>query len=87
MDDPVEGTELPRAYIIRRDPDSTTPSEKEVHLFMRERLAKYKQLMGGVVFTRDIPKNASGKILKRILRGAGEEGDGGEVVDMTFRVY
>lgn len=35
---------------------------------MRERLASYKQLAGGVVFVDVIPKNASGKILKRILR-------------------
>jgi 4-coumarate--CoA ligase len=35
---------------------------------MRERLASYKMLEGGMVFTDAIPKNPSGKILKRILR-------------------
>jgi acyl-coenzyme A synthetase/AMP-(fatty) acid ligase len=32
------------------------------------RLAKYKELTGGVRFVQSIPKNASGKILKRLLR-------------------
>jgi len=32
------------------------------------RLAKYKELTGGVRFVESIPKNPSGKILKRILR-------------------
>jgi len=39
-----------------------------VNEYMRERLASYKQLEGGVVFVEAIPKNASGKILKRMLR-------------------
>lgn len=32
------------------------------------RLAKYKRLDGGVKFVDAIPKTASGKILKRVLR-------------------
>jgi len=35
---------------------------------MRERLASYKQLTGGIVFVDQIPKTPSGKILKRVLR-------------------
>lgn len=63
-----EGSEAPRAYIVRRDPSKEDPSEKEVHAWMKERLASFKMLTGGVVFVKEIPKNASGKILKRILR-------------------
>ena len=63
-----EGSEAPRAYIVRRDPKSENPSAQEVNKFMRERLASYKMLEGGMVFTEAIPKNPSGKILKRILR-------------------
>ncbi|KAF2763696.1 acetyl-CoA synthetase-like protein [Teratosphaeria nubilosa] len=47
-------------------PDPVT--ESEIHEFMKERLASYKRLEGGVVFVDAIPKNASGKILKRMLR-------------------
>ena len=42
--------------------------EKEVQSYMKERLAGYKQLVGGVRFVASIPKNASGKILKKDLK-------------------
>jgi 4-coumarate--CoA ligase len=39
-----------------------------------KRLAGYKRLEGGVRFVDSIPKNPSGKILKRVLReGLGRE--------------
>ncbi|KAK3697266.1 hypothetical protein LTR37_017578 [Vermiconidia calcicola] len=63
-----EGSEAPRAYIVRKDPQSDKPTPHEVHQYMKERLAPYKQLSGGMMFVDAIPKNASGKILKRILR-------------------
>jgi 4-coumarate--CoA ligase len=62
----TEGTELPRAYLVTRPYSEVT--EKDVIRHMQERLAKYKQLDGGVVFVDAIPKNASGKILKKLLR-------------------
>jgi len=40
----------------------------DVDKWVAERLAGYKRLAGGVVFVDEIPKNPSGKILKRILR-------------------
>ncbi|OAG34742.1 hypothetical protein AYO21_11090 [Fonsecaea monophora] len=61
--------EAPRAYVVRRPgvaPANLT--EQHVYDWVAERLAKYKRLDGGVRFTDVIPKNASGKILKRILR-------------------
>lgn len=63
-----EGSEAPRAYLVRRDPKSESPSVQEVNKYMRGRLASYKMLEGGVVFVDEIPKNPSGKILKRLLR-------------------
>ncbi|GIZ45028.1 hypothetical protein CKM354_000821200 [Cercospora kikuchii] len=71
--DPVrEGDELPRAYITRRTKDGA-PSEEEVKAFVKEKLVYYKQLEGGVKFVDTIPKNASGKILKRLLREQAKE--------------
>lgn len=64
----IEGSEAPRAYLVRKDPKSDSPSAQDVNKYMRERLASYKMLIGGIVFVEEIPKNASGKILKRILR-------------------
>jgi 4-coumarate--CoA ligase len=63
-----EGSELPRAYVVRRQRDSEQPSAQDVLEYMRKRLASYKMPEGGVVFVDSIPKNASGKILKRLLR-------------------
>jgi acyl-CoA synthetase (AMP-forming)/AMP-acid ligase II len=66
-----EPTELPRAYVVQR-PGSAPLSEKEVYDFAAAKLSKYKRLDGGVKFLRledgGIPKTASGKILKRVLR-------------------
>lgn len=61
-----EGSELSRAYIVLKQ-DSQL-SEKDVQAYMEEKLAGYKQLVGGVCFVDSIPKNASGKILKKDLR-------------------
>jgi len=67
--DPVrEGGELPRAYIVRRPGGSGGPGDQQVHEYMRERLSSFKMLEGGIKWVDAIPKNASGKILKRILR-------------------
>jgi len=62
----INGEELPRAY-LQRDPRSKA-TEQEIADWMAKRVTKYKQLKGGVVFTDVIPKNPSGKILRRQLR-------------------
>lgn len=58
--------EHPRAFVTRRP--GTNVSEQELLKYCGDRLAKYKALTGGIVFMDAIPKNPSGKILKRILR-------------------
>ncbi|KAF2718043.1 AMP-binding enzyme [Polychaeton citri CBS 116435] len=63
-----EGDELPRAYIIRRPGEGGKLTETDVHEFTKDKLASFKRLCGGIVFTDAIPKNQSGKILKRTLR-------------------
>lgn len=78
-----EHGELPRAYIVLKDEllqrnegDKTTESnvdddqtlKDEINKWINERVAPYKRLKGGIVFTDSIPKSASGKILRRILR-------------------
>jgi acyl-coenzyme A synthetase/AMP-(fatty) acid ligase len=47
--------------------------EEDVKKWCGERLAKFKELTGGVRFVEAIPKNASGKILKRVLREEAEK--------------
>lgn len=57
--------ELPRAYVVKNNPELT---EKEVKDFVAKKVAKYKWLEGGVEFIEVIPKNATGKILRRDLK-------------------
>lgn len=43
-------------------------SEDEVKHFVKDKVADYKQLRGGVAFIEEIPKSAIGKMLRRELR-------------------
>jgi acyl-CoA synthetase (AMP-forming)/AMP-acid ligase II len=62
-------TEHPRAYVVKRPvPESHSLDEKKVKAWCGERLASCKELTGGVKFVDTIPKNPSGRILKRVLR-------------------
>lgn len=42
--------------------------EGQVGKLVSDKLASYKKLTGGVRFVEEIPKSASGKILKRVLK-------------------
>jgi 4-coumarate--CoA ligase len=59
--------EVPRAYVVLKDPEGGVTQE-DIKEWVKERVAPYKRLEGGVIFTNVIPKSASGKILRRILR-------------------
>jgi 4-coumarate--CoA ligase len=63
--DAVAG-ELPFAFIVKQ-PDSII-TEKEVKDFVAKNASNAKWLRGGVKFVDEIPKNPSGKILRRELR-------------------
>ncbi|KAH6644879.1 4-coumarate-CoA ligase-like protein [Boeremia exigua] len=66
-----DGSEMPRAYVVKKD---VTLSETDVQAWIKEKLARYKWLAGGVQFVESIPKSPSGKILKRLLRESVEKG-------------
>ncbi|KAF9892990.1 hypothetical protein FE257_012401 [Aspergillus nanangensis] len=61
--------EFPRAFIVRKS-TSTTP--EELHKFIKARFARHKWLSGGIFFVPAIPRNASGKIVRRQLPTPGE---------------
>jgi 4-coumarate--CoA ligase len=64
-------TEVPRAYVVA---DRHKISEEDIREFVKQNMAPYKQLRGGVRFIPEIPRNAVGKILRRELRdSAGRE--------------
>lgn len=64
-DSSSEGTEYPRAYIV---PSRSGISSKSIQNYVAKHVARHKHLTGGVVFVDVIPKNGSGKILRRQLR-------------------
>ena len=55
---------IPRGFVVRR-PGSTV-TENDVKIWMRERLVRYKQV-DRVIFVTEIPRNPTGKILRRLL--------------------
>ncbi|XP_035824802.1 probable 4-coumarate--CoA ligase 1 [Aplysia californica] len=63
--DPV-AEELPRAYVVRQPGQQV--EEKEIVDFVEGKVSPAKRLRGGVEFVNEIPKNPSGKILRRVLR-------------------
>lgn len=59
--------EVPRAYVSVR-PGAERLTAVELHAFVAERVAKYKRLTGGIQFIETVPRSATGKILRRMLK-------------------
>lgn len=57
--------ELPRAYIVRK---SRNVLEHSIVEFVEERVAPHKRLGAGVMFVETLPKNQTGKLLRRELK-------------------
>lgn len=62
--------ELPMAFVVRkpRIGQNTELSEQDVIDFVAKEMSPAKRLHGGCRFVEMIPKNPSGKILRRVLR-------------------
>ncbi|XP_049877771.1 uncharacterized protein LOC126374996 isoform X2 [Pectinophora gossypiella] len=58
--------ELPLAFVVPQP--GHKPSEDELVKYVASKVSPAKHLRGGVIFINEIPKNASGKILRRELR-------------------
>lgn len=73
--DRSQATEVPRAYVVRRQLMSgqNTTSERELAEWLAARVAPHKRLRGGVRFVDAVPKSPSGKILRRLLKVQAEE--------------
>ncbi|KAH0383851.1 acetyl-CoA synthetase-like protein, partial [Aureobasidium melanogenum] len=60
--------EWPRAYVQLRDQAKGRVTAKDIHDWIEARKAKHKHLVGGVMFVDEVPKLASGKIQRKVLR-------------------
>lgn len=58
--------EAPRAFVVKR-PESQ-PTEEDIKNFVAKKVVEYKHLVGGVQFLDAIPKNTTGKILRREIK-------------------
>lgn len=73
-----DGDERPRAYVVLQpDERSRRTPKEEIVKFIEARVSKHKRLTGGIVYLDAIPKNPSGKILRRWLRERAERETGG----------
>lgn len=61
-----DGDEFPRAYITLKP--GKTATEDDIVNYMKGKVAPTKRITGGVVFIDVIPRNPSGKILRKALR-------------------
>lgn len=63
--------ERPRAYIVLKAGQSATAND--IIAFMDGKVSAIKRITGGVIFVEAIPKNPSGKILRKVLRDQARE--------------
>ncbi|EGE03325.1 4-coumarate-CoA ligase [Trichophyton equinum CBS 127.97] len=75
-----DGEEYPRAYISLKAGAEATA--KEITDYVKQNIAPTKRITGGVVFVKDIPKNPSGKILRKVLRERAAQ----ELLDESLQV-
>ncbi|KAJ5447490.1 hypothetical protein N7445_002311 [Penicillium cf. griseofulvum] len=70
--DDTEATEIPQAFIVPKVKVFSSDREKvsqEIQTMVTSKVSGYKRLRGGVLFVDQLPRNPTGKLLRRELRG------------------
>ncbi|KAI9307111.1 hypothetical protein BJ944DRAFT_281646 [Cunninghamella echinulata] len=66
--DEKEATEIPRAYVVLKPGvEANDKTANEIMQYVKSRVASFKQIRE-IRFTDTIPKTASGKVLRRVLK-------------------
>ncbi|KAJ1926430.1 hypothetical protein IWQ60_003810 [Tieghemiomyces parasiticus] len=72
VEDQTQATEVPKAFVVPRvlglTRETSAALSGELTKFVQDRVANHKKLRGGVEFLLEIPKSASGKVLRRVVR-------------------
>lgn len=66
-----EATEIPRAFVVLKEPvqpSAMADVSKSIADFVATQVSTYKRLRGGVVIIKELPKNTTGKVLKKALK-------------------
>ena len=72
--DKEQATEIPRAYIVPKPGvEGSNKTSSDIIEWLHAKVASHKRLRGGVRFVDEIPKSASGKILRRLLKVKAQE--------------
>lgn len=69
--DDAEGTEIPLAFVVSNSSVISIDRDKlakEIQDLVAREVAGYKKLRGGVRFIDQLPRNPTGKMLRRQLR-------------------
>lgn len=78
-------SEVPVAYVVLEKTDKPTNQvAEELVAYVDGKLAPHKRLRGGIIPIGEIPKSASGKILKRTLKPRTEGVDQGKAIGATI---
>ncbi|OAA73415.1 4-coumarate-CoA ligase 2 [Cordyceps fumosorosea ARSEF 2679] len=64
----LDHEEYPRAYVQIQDVSKGRVQPRDIQDWLAPRVAKHKRLAGGVSFVDAVPKLASGKIVRKLLR-------------------
>ena len=64
----IDGQEWPRAYVTLKDEYKNRTTVEDIHRHMKIKVAKHKQLVGGIVFVDEVPKLQSGKIMRKAVK-------------------
>ena len=64
----LHGEEYPRAYVALKDEAKGRITPKQIQDWIKDKVAKHKRLVGGVAFVDEVPKLASGKIQRKLMR-------------------
>ncbi|RMD43874.1 hypothetical protein DV735_g1223, partial [Chaetothyriales sp. CBS 134920] len=70
VDSKVLGTEVPRAYIVRKGGVAAVQpgDDEKIIKWLDAKVTNHKKLRGGVKFVDSVPKSVSGKIMRRLIR-------------------
>ncbi|CAK7230959.1 hypothetical protein SEUCBS140593_007764 [Sporothrix eucalyptigena] len=66
--DDAQATELPCAFVVPRTGKGTDDLASNIKNMVASKVAGYKKLTGGVYFVDELPRNPTGKLLRRELR-------------------
>ena len=75
VQDEEQHTEVPRAYVVAADGKNSEKDADEIVTWLNGKVANHKRLRGGVRFIDEVPKSASGKILRRLLKDKAKQED------------